>query len=171
MLLTELLELQPALAANISDPLMASVVKPELLDHIRSFLSNGNSGSIGIAIDNFGHDGRIYDSQTADAVNLQLGVNNGRRVRRRTHFTSADRVVERGRVLPNETRPIEISKSRQMFTARERSVVESRSQLFESAGFAQRQGNFDSFDQHLYVTLVRQIIRINHWFIERVERS
>ncbi len=80
--------------------------EPVLFDHVGRLLADHDGGRVGVAVDQVGHDGRVDDAQPLEAVDAQPGVDDGQRVRRRPHLGRAHRVVERGRVLAHETRPV-----------------------------------------------------------------
>ncbi|KAH9397755.1 hypothetical protein TYRP_004081 [Tyrophagus putrescentiae] len=69
---------------------------PDALDHISRLLTYHDDGGVGVAADNFRHDGAVGDAQSADALHPQLRIDDGGGVVRSAHFAGAHRVVDGG---------------------------------------------------------------------------
>lgn len=93
-------------------------LQPPVLDHVAALLGDHDSGRVGVARGDDGHDGGVDDSQPVDAVHAQLGVDHGARVVGRPHAAGAGLVVLGACLTAHSALPVCVAAERQVLTAR-----------------------------------------------------
>ena len=84
-----------------------------------------------------GHDGGISYAEVADCVDAQLRVHDGTGVAAVPHFASARLMVQRRRIVTKETAPVIVGPQFDVLAARERLVVEARTEALERLSFTE----------------------------------
>ena len=141
-----------------------------MFDHVGGLFGHHDDGSVGVAAGHVGHDGSVDDAQVADAVDAQPGVDDGRRIRRRSHFAGADGVVVGLRVAADEAGPVLVGVDGVVLAAGERLGVEARAELLEGLGSGQGQSDLDALDEHAQVLFDGEVARIDERMVVRIGR-
>lgn len=111
--------------------------QPVVLHHIGRLLTDHVDRCIRVTGHDSRHDGRIDDAQSADAVHLQLGIDDSRRIAGRSHFAGARLMLQTGRVPPDAALPIGVTFEREVFAARKRGCMHCGVELLEALRFGQ----------------------------------
>lgn len=89
--------------------LFLAVEVPLFLDHVRGLLGDHYDGSVGVASHDFRHNAGVYDSQLVDPVDSEPVVHDGPVVAEGPHPAGSHRMVDGGRVLHHDARPVGVA--------------------------------------------------------------
>lgn len=144
------------------------VIRPVVFDHVCALLTNHDDGGVRITTDNSGHHRGVDHPKPSNTVHPEPGIDDGVRITVGAHFTRACRMVYGEREVTQGAFPVIVAEQLELLAARHGRQQRPGVVFAERCRVGHVEREPDTFDEHLHVFAVREIVGLDHGVHQRV---